>query len=117
MHLPPANQFLAFVWGSQNVSRAVVDMTRHTSSRAIFDLSASQFTHMAAALRLAGATAVKISADHLMAPEIESFLDESGVKTLWIEYHPDLFSGSLSPFSSAWPLSRPDAPACRSPAI
>jgi acyl transferase domain-containing protein/NAD(P)H-dependent flavin oxidoreductase YrpB (nitropropane dioxygenase family)/NAD(P)-dependent dehydrogenase (short-subunit alcohol dehydrogenase family)/acyl carrier protein len=91
MHLPGANQFFAFVWGSRNVSHTVVDVARLTSSRAIFDLSATQFAPMATTLRTAGATAVKISALDLMEPELEVFLEESGIKTLWVEYHPDLF--------------------------
>ena len=98
MHLPPENQFFAFVWGSRNVSHTVVDLARRTYSSAIFDLSPIQFTQMAAALRMAGATAAKISANDFMEPEIEVFLEESGVKTLWIEYHPDLFSGTPEAF-------------------
>ena len=98
MHLPGANQFFAFVWGSRNVSHTVVDVARLTSSRAIFDLSAMQFAQMAAALRAAGATAVKISAADLMEPELDLFLEESGVKTLWVEYHPDLFPGTPEVF-------------------
>ena len=98
MHLPGANQFFAFVWGSRNVSHTVVDVARLTSSRAIFDLSAMQFAQMATALRAVGATAVKISAADLMEPELEVFLEESGVKTLWVEYHPDLFPGTPEVF-------------------
>ncbi|MDP1762111.1 MAG: acyl transferase, partial [Deltaproteobacteria bacterium] len=98
MHLPGANQFFAFVWGSRNVSHTVVDVARLTSSRAIFDLSAMQFAQMATALRAVGATAVKISAPDLMEPELEVFLEESGVKTLWVEYHPDLFPGAPEVF-------------------
>ena len=98
MHLPPANQFFAFVWGPRNVSHTVVDLSRLTSSRAIFDLSAMQFSQMATALREAGATAVKISAHDFMGPEVEVFLEESGVKTLWVEYHSDLFPGAPDAF-------------------
>ena len=98
MHLPGANQFFAFVWGPRNVSHTVVDVARLTSSRAIFDLSAMQFAQMATALRAVGATAVKISAPDLMEPELEVFLEESGVKTLWVEYHPDLFPGAPEVF-------------------
>ncbi len=98
MHLPPANQFFAFVWGPRNVSHTVVDLARLTSSRAIFDLSAMQFAQMATALRVVGATAAKISAHDFMEPEIEVFLEESGVKTLWVEYHPDLFPGTPDAF-------------------
>ena len=98
MHLPGANQFFAFVWGSRNVSHTVVDVARLTSSRAIFDLSAMQFAQMGTALRTVGATAVKISAPDLMEPELEVFLEESGVKTLWVEYHPDLFPGAPEVF-------------------
>ena len=98
MHLPGANQFFAFVWGPRNVSHTVVDVARLTSSRAIFDLSAMQFAQMATALRAVGATAVKISAADLMEPELEVFLEESGVKTLWVEYHPDLFPGTPEVF-------------------
>ncbi|MCX5891222.1 MAG: beta-ketoacyl synthase N-terminal-like domain-containing protein, partial [Deltaproteobacteria bacterium] len=98
MHLPPENQFFAFVWGSRNVSHTVVDLARRTHSSAIFDLSPMQFTQMATALRKAGASAAKISANDLIEPEIEVFLEESGVKTLWIEYHPDLFSGTPEAF-------------------
>lgn len=114
MHLPGANQFFAFVWGSRNVSHTVVDAARLSSSRAIFDLSATQFAQMAAALRAAGATAVKIAAADLMEPELEVFLEESGVKTLWVEYHPDLSPAPPRFFSTGWTSSRPDAPACRS---
>ena len=98
MHLPRANQFLAFVWGPRNVSHTVVDVARLTSSGAIFDLSAVPFAQMAPALREAGATAAKISAHNFMDPELEVFLEESGVKTLWVEYHPDLFPGSPDAF-------------------
>ena len=98
MHLPGANQFFAFVWGPRNVSHKVVDLARLTSSRAIFDLSAMQFAQMATPLREVGATAAKISAHDLMEPEIEVFLEESGVKTLWVEYHPDLFPGTPDAF-------------------
>ena len=101
MHLPGANQFFAFVWGPRNVSHTVVDVARLTSSRAIFDLSAMQFAQMATALRAVGATAVKISAPDLMEPELEVFLEESGVKTLWVEYHPDLFPGAPEVFLAA----------------
>jgi len=94
MHLPGANQFFAFVWGPWNVSHTVVDVARLTASRAIFDLSAMQFAQMAAALRTIGASAVKISAPDLMDPQLEVFLEESGIKTLWVEYHPDLFPGA-----------------------
>jgi acyl transferase domain-containing protein/NAD(P)H-dependent flavin oxidoreductase YrpB (nitropropane dioxygenase family)/NAD(P)-dependent dehydrogenase (short-subunit alcohol dehydrogenase family)/acyl carrier protein len=98
MHLAPANQFFAFVWEPRNVSHTVVDLSRLTSSRAIFDLSAMQFSQMATALREAGATAVKISAHDFMGPEVEVFLEESGVKTLWVEYHSDLFPGAPDAF-------------------
>ena len=98
MRLPPANQFLAFVWGARNVSHTVVELARRTSSRAIFDLSATQFMRMATALREVGATAAKISAQEFMEPEIEAFLEESGVETLWVEYHPALFSGAPEAF-------------------
>ena len=96
----------------------MVDLARLTSSRAIFDLSAVPFAQMAIALRGAGATAAKISAHDFMEPELEVFLEESGVKTLWVEYHPDLFPGTPEAFcSSGWTKSRPDALACRSSAI
>jgi acyl transferase domain-containing protein/NAD(P)H-dependent flavin oxidoreductase YrpB (nitropropane dioxygenase family)/NAD(P)-dependent dehydrogenase (short-subunit alcohol dehydrogenase family)/acyl carrier protein len=98
MHLPGANQFFAFVWGSRNVSHTVVEVARLTSSRAIFDLNARQFAQMATALRAADAAAVKISAADLMEPELEVFLEESGVNTLWVEYHPDLFPGTSEVF-------------------
>src|SRR4030042_42403 len=98
MHLPRASQFIAFVWGPRNVSHTVVDLARLTSSRAIFDLNAKQFTQMAAALRVVGATTAKISVQDLMEPELEVFLEESGVKTLWVEFHPDLFPGTPDAF-------------------
>ena len=118
MHLPRANQFLAFVWGPRSVSPKVVDLARLTSSRAIFDLSTAQLTQMAAALGAAGATAAEISAHGFMEPELEAFLEESGVKALWVEYHPDLFPVDPEAFCAAgWTRFRPDAPACRSSAI
>jgi NAD(P)H-dependent flavin oxidoreductase YrpB (nitropropane dioxygenase family) len=98
MHLPRANQFLAFVWGPRNVGHTVVDLARLTSSRAIFDLSGIQFAQMATALREVGATAAKISARDFMEPDLEVCLEASGVKTLWVEYHPDLFPGTLEAF-------------------
>ena len=92
MHLANAHQFLAFVWGARNLSHAVGDLARRTSSIAIFDLSNVQFTQMATALRMAGATSVKISANDFMDGDLEVFMEESEVKTLWIEYHPDLLA-------------------------
>ena len=59
-----------------------------------------QFAQMATALGAVGATAVKISAPDLMEPELEVFLEESGVKTLWVEYHPDLFPGAPEVFAA-----------------
>jgi acyl transferase domain-containing protein/NAD(P)H-dependent flavin oxidoreductase YrpB (nitropropane dioxygenase family)/NAD(P)-dependent dehydrogenase (short-subunit alcohol dehydrogenase family)/acyl carrier protein len=98
MHLPRVDQFLAFVWGPRNVSHTVVDLARLTSSRAIIELRAMEFAQMAAALRVVGATAVKISARDFMDPDLEVFLEESEVKTLWVEYHPDLFPGAPGDF-------------------
>ena len=99
MHLPRADQFLAFVWGPRSVSHTVVDLARLTSSRAIIDLSAAPLAQMATALRGVGATAAKISAHDFMEPELEAFLEESGITTLWVEYHPDFFPVTPEAFS------------------
>ena len=114
MHLPGANQFFAFVWGSRNVSHAVVDVARIEPRQ--IDLNVMQFAQMAAALRAVGATAGSTAAD-LMQSELDLFLEESGVKTLWVEYHPDLLPGTPEVFLQRLDQLRPDAPAYRSSAI
>jgi acyl transferase domain-containing protein/NAD(P)H-dependent flavin oxidoreductase YrpB (nitropropane dioxygenase family)/NAD(P)-dependent dehydrogenase (short-subunit alcohol dehydrogenase family)/acyl carrier protein/3-hydroxymyristoyl/3-hydroxydecanoyl-(acyl carrier protein) dehydratase len=55
-------------------------------------LSSIEPGQLAARLKAASATEVKILADAFMSSSLEDFLGQSGIKTIWVEYHPDLYS-------------------------
>ena len=80
----------AFLWRPREIRSAVIETARRTSATAIFDVTADQTGDTAKALRAAGAKDIKISAEGLMDPVLEDFLQESRIDTLWVEYHPAL---------------------------
>ena len=71
------NPILAFVWRPVEINPAVVDMAGRTSSLALFDISADRTENLAEPLKAAGATDVKISAEHFMDPALEDFLQDA----------------------------------------
>ncbi|MFW6112836.1 MAG: acyl transferase, partial [Thermodesulfobacteriota bacterium] len=85
--------FVAFVWQPQDLNRTVMDMSRGTATTAIFDLSRHHPLEWTAALKSAGAGHVKVSSEALLDPGLPRFLEEAGIDTLWVEFHPDLFPG------------------------
>jgi hypothetical protein len=73
---------LAFLWRPTEIGDSVVDVSRETSTTAIFDLSASPSTDNPEALKVSGAQDVKISPDSFMDPSIRGFIQDSNVETL-----------------------------------
>ena len=92
--------FLALVWQPQDLNRTVMDMSRGTATTAIFDLSRHHPEEWTAALKSAGAGHVKISSEALLDPGLETFIQEAGVDTLWVEFHPAIFPGDAALFLS-----------------
>ncbi len=89
---------LSFLWRPSEITQTVVDAAHQTSTGTIFDINTHTTEDTATALRTAGATEIKISAEHVMNSSLEGFLQDSGVKTLWVDYHPALFSGTPEAF-------------------
>ena len=85
-----SDHFIAFVWPSQKIGPAVMSLVQRTSTRAIFDLSSIESHQLAAQLKAATVTEVKILVDDFMSSTLEDFLAKSGIQTVWVEYHPDL---------------------------
>jgi acyl transferase domain-containing protein/NAD(P)H-dependent flavin oxidoreductase YrpB (nitropropane dioxygenase family)/NAD(P)-dependent dehydrogenase (short-subunit alcohol dehydrogenase family)/acyl carrier protein len=92
--------FLALVWQPQDLNRTVMDMSRGTATTAIFDLSRHHPEEWTAALKSVGAGNVKISSEALLDPGLDSFIQEAGIDTLWVEFHPVLFPGDADLFLS-----------------
>ena len=90
MSIQESNPILAFIWRSNQIAHSVVDLTRLKFAGAIFELSEDRPGDNAQALKAVGAKDIKISAEFFMDPAFEGFLQESGVETLWVEYHPAL---------------------------
>jgi acyl transferase domain-containing protein/NAD(P)H-dependent flavin oxidoreductase YrpB (nitropropane dioxygenase family)/NAD(P)-dependent dehydrogenase (short-subunit alcohol dehydrogenase family)/acyl carrier protein len=85
-----SNPILAFLWRSNEIKHSVVDLARLEFARAIFEVSENLAGDNAKALKAGGAKDIKISAESFMDSGFESFLQESDVDTLWVEYHPAL---------------------------
>ena len=92
--------FIAFVWQPQDLNRTVMDLSRGTATTAIFDLSRHHPQEWTAGLKSAGAGHVKISSEALLDPNLTDFVQEAGIDTLWVEFHPDLFPGGADLFLS-----------------
>ncbi len=106
--------FLAYVWQPQDINPTVVDASRKTATAAIFDLSRHNHLEWTAALKSAGAEQVKLSSAAFLDPGLDDFLEETGIGTLWVEFHPVLFPGEADTFLRR---SRELAGRCRVAAI
>lgn len=81
---------LAFVFRSNEITQPVADLARLKFAGAIFEIGEDHTADIAKALKAAEARDIKISAESFMDPGVEAFIRESGVETLWVEYHPAL---------------------------
>jgi|UniRef100_A0A7V6A1L5 acyl transferase domain-containing protein/NAD(P)H-dependent flavin oxidoreductase YrpB (nitropropane dioxygenase family)/NAD(P)-dependent dehydrogenase (short-subunit alcohol dehydrogenase family)/acyl carrier protein len=90
--------FLAFVWQPEDLNRTVLDMSRSAATVAIFDLSRHNPREFSAALKDACATHIKISPDAFLDPGLPKIIEETGIDTLWVEYHPSAFPGDAAVF-------------------
>ncbi|MDQ7784559.1 MAG: SDR family NAD(P)-dependent oxidoreductase [Desulfomonilaceae bacterium] len=83
---------IAFIWRSEEITSSVIEMTRRTKTRAIFDLSSIDPETAGAALLQADASGnvahLKVSAESLSNPGLEDFLEETDIDTIWTEVHP-----------------------------
>ena len=98
MTTTPKRPTLSFLWRPNEITPAVVEAARQTSTGAIFDVGTHTTEDTAKALRAAGATDIKITAEEVMHTAREGFLQDSGVKTVWVEYHPALVTGTPEAF-------------------
>jgi acyl transferase domain-containing protein/NAD(P)H-dependent flavin oxidoreductase YrpB (nitropropane dioxygenase family)/NAD(P)-dependent dehydrogenase (short-subunit alcohol dehydrogenase family) len=98
MNTAQTKPIFAFVWRPGEITPAVVDAAGRTSTVALFDISMDRTESTAVHLKAAGARDVKISAERFMDPALERFLRDSGVSTLWVEYHPALASWTAEAF-------------------
>ncbi|MDW7772705.1 MAG: SDR family NAD(P)-dependent oxidoreductase [Desulfobulbaceae bacterium] len=93
---------IAFVWRPEEMVPPVTQMAQRTGSRAIFDVSMMGMDALRSALRKADPAAqvtdIKISAPVLLDPSLEQLLQETGVRNLWVECHPQFFRGDFSVF-------------------
>ncbi|MFH1113234.1 MAG: SDR family NAD(P)-dependent oxidoreductase [Pseudomonadota bacterium] len=83
---------IAFVWRSEEITSAVVEMTRRTRTRAVFDLYSIDPETVGAALLQADASKdavdLKVSPKSLMDPGLEDFLEDMDLDAIWTELHP-----------------------------
>ena len=95
-HLRP---IIAFVWSPREITSSVVETARSTKTQAIFDLTATQPESAGTALLQADASGdavdLRISPISLMDPELGEFLNEVGIRRLWVELHPALLADDL----------------------
>jgi malonyl CoA-acyl carrier protein transacylase len=95
-HLRP---IIAFVWSPKEITSSIVETARSTKTQAIFDLSAVQPESAGTALLQADASGdavdLKISATSLMDPGLEEFLNDMGIRRLWVELHPVLLEDDV----------------------
>jgi acyl transferase domain-containing protein/NAD(P)H-dependent flavin oxidoreductase YrpB (nitropropane dioxygenase family)/NAD(P)-dependent dehydrogenase (short-subunit alcohol dehydrogenase family)/acyl carrier protein len=92
------NRILAFVWRPNEITPAVIEAARQSSTVALFDISTDRTRNTTALLKAAGAKDVKISIEQFMKPTLEDFLQESHVVSLWVEYHPALATCTAEAF-------------------
>jgi 3-oxoacyl-(acyl-carrier-protein) synthase/NAD(P)H-dependent flavin oxidoreductase YrpB (nitropropane dioxygenase family) len=75
-------------------------MAQRTGTRAIFDLSEMSAAALSSFLKAAAPVSqindIKLSAAALMDPSVDRILKESGVRNIWVECHPQLFTGEHS---------------------
>jgi len=102
---------IAFLWRPRDITSSVVDMSRRTGTRAIFDLSTTNLDSAGRALLQADASVdsveLKISASQLMDPGLEDFLRETALENIWMEFHtmlpgpgPDLLLSRIQDLSN-----------------
>lgn len=80
---------IGLVWRPQEITPAVLQMSRQTGSRAIFDFSALSLDAITSYLKKSdpgrGVRDIKISLAAFLDPCLATFLEESGVCGLWVE--------------------------------
>jgi malonyl CoA-acyl carrier protein transacylase len=87
---------LAFVWRPGDLSRPVCEMAQRTGTRAIFDLSEMSAQAVPSFLKTADPAGqirdIKLSAAAFMDLSVGRLLKEAGVRNIWVECHPQLFT-------------------------
>ncbi len=91
---------IAFAWRSEEITSSVVEMTRRTRTRAIFDLSSIDPETAGTALLQSDASSevvnLKVSSEFLLDQRLEDFVEEIDIDTIWTELHPLLEEKSPS---------------------
>jgi malonyl CoA-acyl carrier protein transacylase len=84
------NSLIGFVWRSEEITPAVIQMAQQTGSSAIFDFSGVEGTDgLSFCLRETDPAGlvrdIKICATALMDPSLERVLKDTGIHNLWVE--------------------------------
>jgi len=89
---------IGFLWQPEEITSSVVESARRTRTRAIFDLSSTGLKSAGMALLQADADGdvadLKISTGALMDASLEEFLEDTGIRRIWVEIHPLLLEGA-----------------------
>jgi malonyl CoA-acyl carrier protein transacylase len=96
------DSIIGFVWRPEEVTPAVIQMARRTGSRAVFDYSMMGIDGLRSHLRNTDPAGhvrdIKISVSTFLDPSLMQLLNETGVRNIWVEYHPRFSQGDPSLF-------------------
>jgi len=93
---------ISFVWRPQEITQPVLEMTKRTGSRAIFDFSATGLEELGAFLPRADPAAmvrdIKVSTAAFFDPSLGRLLERTGVRNIWVQCPPLLTPEDTSLF-------------------
>ena len=93
---------IGFLWRPDEITPSVIQMAERTGSRAVFDFSLMGVDGLRSFLRRADPARhlrdIKISVPALMDPSLGPLLKETGIRDIWVEWHPRFFQGDPSIF-------------------
>jgi len=96
------DSIIGFVWRPEELTPAVIQMARRTGSRAVFDYSMMGMDGLRSHLQKTGPAGhvldIKVSVPTFLDPSLGQLLKETGVRDIWVEYHPRLLQGDPSLF-------------------
>jgi len=91
---------LAFVWRLKDMNSAVIDVSRRTDTKPIVDLTSEDLDAATMAVIRADAVEsvleVRVSPTQLASKGFEDFLNETGIKGIWIDLDPHIPGTSLA---------------------
>ena len=93
---------IGFVWRPEELTPAVMQMAQRTGSRAVFDFSTMSMEDLRSFLEKADHAGqlkdIKLSVPAFLDPSLGQLLKETGIRDIWVEYHPQYFHGDPAIF-------------------